>query len=90
MKTISIPGYQIFHAGIVLRAIEQALQTETDKIARCHLIHSRQYMCEFEERHPDGVIASQMDRDEFSFCLTVLLILKSVGVLPPARMLRLN
>jgi len=83
MKTISIPGYQRFHAGVVIRAIDKALQTETDKIARYHLKHSRTYLCEFEKRHPAGVIPRQMSKDEFTFAFVVLKILKMLGVRPP-------
>ncbi len=83
IKPLSIPGWQPFHAGVVILAIDEALKTETDKIARCHLTHSRRYMTEFEQRHPNGVIPRLIDKDEFWSTYTVLRIIQNFGVIPP-------
>jgi len=79
----TIPGWQTFHAGVVIRAIDEALGTETNKTARIHLTHSRRYMSEFDARHPDGVIPKLMDKEELSFTCFVLRILGLLGVHPP-------
>ena len=83
IKPLSIPGYQRFHAGVVILSIDEALKTETDKMSRTHLIHSRRYMSEFEQRHPNGVIPRLMDKDELGFTYTVLRIIKNLGVIQP-------
>ena len=83
MQTLAIRGWQAFHSDVVIRAIDKALESETDKIARCHLTHSRRYMTEFGQRHPAGVIPRLMDKDEFWHTVTVLRIIKHFGITPP-------
>ncbi len=72
-----------FHAGNVIRAIDVALKTETNAVSRYHLMHSRRYMTEFEQRHPNGVIPRLMNRNELRITSNVLIILKHFGINPP-------
>ena len=76
-------GYQKFHAGVVIRSIDQALKTEPDKHARLNLTNSRRYMVHFLARHPSGAIPRQMDELEFWLTAYVLSALKHWGVRPP-------
>jgi len=87
MKNINISGYLPFHARPVIEAIDEALQSETDRVTLMRLKHSRTYMRDFEKRHPDGVIPRLLrksDLDDFAMTCVVLSILQAFGVRSPA------
>lgn len=83
VKPLLIAGWQRFDAGVVIDAIDEALKKTDDKIARCHLTHSRRYMVDFEKRHPSGVIPRLLEKDEFRLTTNVLRIIEAFGATPP-------